>query len=186
MRSIGGALVASALVLFAVPMSAGPAGAAPDASCKTVSGTAKFSPALPKSGASHRVSSAFSASGKVSGCTGSSPSGGTVTIKNPKTPLNCKTWLTYDANAKPLSGTETIKWSGGQTSTVKLSLLQVKGKPTQRRLYGTVTSGALKGYRQDGTVNFTLPKQACKTTTLSAMTYRQVTATTFQGITPPP
>jgi len=180
----------SVLVAVAIATSVGvgaqPADAAANVSCKTASGKATFSPALPKSSDAHTVRATLSMMGKVGGCTGGVTSG-TVTFKSVKNnaALNCKRWLAYNA-ASGIIGTETIKWNTGRTSTVPLTLRPVKGQPTRRTLGGTVNKGAFSGYRQTGTLVFAWPKNACKTAGLATMIYKQVTATALKQPTIPP
>jgi hypothetical protein len=188
MRKMESLLVAALLLASVVVLTDTGAGAATPISCKTASGHATFSPALPKSSDRHKVHAAFSMTGHLGSCSGGRTSA-SVTLKQPKSKagLNCKTWLTYNGRAKPTSATEVITWNGGVRSNLTVALRQVRGKPTQRRITGTIANGPFRGYRMAGTVTFTLPKNACKTTTLSSMSYHQGSVTTFTPpVTPPP
>ena len=75
MRKAVGMLAATALLL-PVGLLASPAGAATGVSCKTATGSATFSPALPKMGSATKVKSTITITGaKLGGCTGGVTSG---------------------------------------------------------------------------------------------------------------
>jgi hypothetical protein len=174
MRKFAGALVALTVAL-PIGLIASPAMAASGTTCKTASGTAKFSPALPILSSKAKVFDVLTATGPVSGCTGGGVTSGTTKVNAPKDKngANCTTLTT---SKTPTTATEIITWNTKATSTVAIKLSPVAGKPpTTRSLTGTVTAGLFKGMHQSGQVSYTLPAGACMTKALTSVTYKGIT-----------
>jgi len=177
MRKVAGVLVAAAMVL-PIGLIASPAGAASGTTCKTTSGTATFSPALPKIGNTTLVNSTITVkNGKLGGCN-NGVTGGAVTLSAKILNANCSSLISPPKNAKPTTGTEKITWAPASkgTSTIPVTLGTVKGHPTQTTLSGTVSAGTFKGTKVSGTVVYTIPSGACQKTALSTVTFKQLTS----------
>jgi len=169
--------VAAAMVL-PIGFVASPAGAAAGTTCKTTSGTATFSPALPKLGNKTLVNSTISVkNGKLGSCN-NGVTGATVSLTAKISNANCATLASPPKVTKPTTGTEKIVWApkAKGTSTIPLTLGTVKGKPTEATLSGTVSAGLFKGTKISGTVVYTIPKGACTATALSTVTFKQLTS----------
>lgn len=179
MKVRNSALLLAAATMLPIGLIASPAGAAVKTSCKSASGSATFTPALPKLNSTSKVKPTIKiVGGKLAGCTGGGVTGGTLgaTIKFANA-ANCSSLLAgAPTGAK---GTETITWSNKQTSTVTLTLTAVKGQPTQTKTTGVVTAGLFKGAKQTGTLNYTPVGGGCTTANLSKVTFKQVTPVTF-------
>jgi len=165
--------------MLPIGLIASPAGAAVKTTCKTASGSATFTPALPKVGSTAKVKSTIKIAGaKVAGCKGggvtSAKLAATVKFANAS---NCDSLLA----GKPTGakGTETITWSNNKTSTVSIALAGFAGKPTQTKVTGTVTSGQFKGAKQSGTLAYTPLNGGCTSAGLSKVSFKQVTPLTF-------
>jgi hypothetical protein len=173
-RSVVGFLFAAALVL-PVGLISSPAGAAgATTACKTASGTATFSPALPKIGSKTKVKPTVTIKGaKVGGCTGTVKSGTFNASLKFANASNCDSLLKGAPTGT--KGTEIITWNTKKTTTVGLTLVGVKGHVTQTKASGPVTAGVFKGAKQSGTLNYTLPKGACTSAGLSKVTFKQLT-----------
>jgi hypothetical protein len=172
-------LLLAAATMLPLGMIASPAGAAVKNTCKTATGTANFSPALPKLKSPAKVKPTIRiVGGKLGGCTGGGVTGGklaaTIHFANA---ANCDSLVA----GKPTGakGTETITWNNNKTSTVTLTLTAVKGQPTQTKATGVVTSGLFKGTKQSGTLNYTPLKGGCTTANLANASFKQVTPVTF-------
>ena len=166
-----GVLLASAMLL-SVGLVASPAGAVAGTVCKTASGTATFSPALPAVSSTVKNKPTVTIkNGKIGGCVGGGITGGTLTATL-KFGLasNCKSLLA--GGATNTKGTEKITWNTKATSTVTLSLVGVAKKPTNINATGPVTLGLFKGEKQAGTLAFTLPTGACTSKPLSTVTFK--------------
>jgi hypothetical protein len=143
MRKVAEVLVVAAMVL-PIGLIASPAGAATGTTCKTTSGTATFSPALPKVGNTTLVNSTITVkNGKLGGCNNGVTSG-TIGLSAKISNANCSSLISPPKTAKPTTGTEKITWvpASKGTSTIPVTLGTVKGKPTETTLSGTVSSGA--------------------------------------------
>jgi hypothetical protein len=172
-------MLLAAATMLPVGLFAGPAGAAVKTSCKTATGSATFTPALPKIGSTTKVKPTINVAGaKLAGCTGGGVTGGTLaaTVKFANA-ANCSSLLAGSPTGT--KGTETIIWSNKQTSTISLTLTAVKGKPTQTNAIGVVTAGLFKGAKQAGTLNYTPVGGGCTSANLSKVTFKQVTPVTF-------
>jgi hypothetical protein len=165
-------------MLLPVGLIAGaPAGAAAaKPTCKTASGTATFSPALPKAGVTTKVKPTITVTGKLGGCTGGGVTSATISaVLKQATAGNCTTLLA-GATAN-ISGSETLKWNTKKTSTVKpLKLTGVTGKVTQTTATGPVSAGLFAKSKQTGTLSFTPLNGGCTTAGLSKVSFKQVTA----------
>jgi hypothetical protein len=174
---VAGVLFAAAMVL-PVGLIASPAGAVGGTSCKTATGSATFTPALPKLGNKTMVLSTVKATGaKIGGCVGGGVTSATasITAKFAK-PGNCTTLATAKT-ANPTNGTGTWTWNTKKTSTIALTLTGGTGKnATHAALAGTVTAGVFKGSKLSGTVIYAIPAGACQKVALTKVTFKQLTA----------
>ena len=136
-------------------------GAVGGTTCKTLSGSVTFSPALPKLGSKSFVLATMTAkSAKVSGCTGGGVTGGTVAMSATfSKPGNCTT-VTTSGIPVATKGSETITWNTKAKSTLALTLAGVKGTPSRVTIAGTVTTGLFKGLKETGTVSYAIPTPA--------------------------
>ena len=167
-------LLAAAAMVLPIGLISSPAGAAGATTCKTATGTATFSPALPKIGVKTKVKPTLTIKGaKVSGCTGGVKSGTFNAALKFSVANNCSTLLAGATTGT--KGTETISWNTKKTSTVALALVGVKGHVTQTKASGPVSAGLFKGSKQSGTLNYTLPSGACTNTGLSKVTFKNIT-----------
>ena len=172
-RKVAGFLVAAAMAL-PIGLIASPAGAAGATTCKTASGTATFSPALPKLGSAAKVKPTVTITGaKLGGCTGGAKSGTFKASLKFSAASNCTSLLAGATTGT--KGTETVTWNTLKISTVALTLVGVNGHPTQTKAAGGVTAGLFKGSKQSGTLNYTLPTGACTSAGLSKVTFKQLT-----------
>ena len=179
MKVRNAAMLLAVGTMLPVGILSAPAGAAVKTSCKSATGSASFTPALPKAGSTAKVKPTIKiAGGKLASCTGGGVTSGTLaaTIKFANA-ANCSSLLAgAPTGAK---GTETITWSNKKTSTVTLTLAAVKGKPTQTKATGVVTAGLFKGAKQAGTLNYTPLTGGCTSANLAKVTFKQVTPVTF-------
>jgi hypothetical protein len=177
MRKVAGVLFAAAMVL-PIGLVASPAGAVGGTSCKTASGSATFTPALPKLGSKVLVISTVKATGaKIGACTGGGVKSATasITAKFSK-PGNCTT-LATSKTPSPTKGTGTWVWNTKKTSTIALTLTGGTGATaTHAKLAGTVTAGLFKGSKLSGSVIYTIPAGACQKVALTKVTFKQLTA----------
>jgi hypothetical protein len=178
MRKTVGLLCAAALLLPVGVITASPAAAAAGTVCSKASGTGVFTPAVPK-GATTKKASKLTATGKVSGCTGSVRSGTTKFVQTSKpVPGNCQTLLVVSSADKPAVGTLTIKWNNGKTSTAKGFKIK-QTKATEATTTGKITSGLFVGKVIKGTVTFK-PKQGdCVNSDLKSVSYVNKSGTKF-------
>jgi hypothetical protein len=180
MRKFAGVLLAAAMML-PVGLMASPAGAAAATpTCKTVTGQATFSPALPalKSTATSKPTITIKGA-KLSGCAGGGVTGGTVgaTLKF-GIANNCSTLL-KGASTKT-TGTVTIAWNTKATSTAKVTLVGITGKPTQQTVSGPITTGLFKGKKLSVLTVYTLLKGGCTTAGLSLVSFKNLGALTVK------
>jgi hypothetical protein len=174
MRKVGG-MLAVATVLLPIGMLAAPAGAASGVVCKTATGAATFSPALPKVGATTKVKAAITITGaKLGSCSGGGVTSGILNAKlNFGIAGNCSS-LMAGSNAG-IKGTEVITWNNKKTSTIALTLTGLKN-PTQTSATGVVTAGLFKGMKQSGNLQYALPTGGCTKAGLAKVTFKQLTA----------
>lgn len=180
MRKFLGVFVAAGLLVSAAVIVGAPAGAAGGTSCKTGSGTATFTPALPDLTSKAKVKDVLKSSGVVGGCSGTVKSGKLSGVSPKSTGSNCLTTATYTATGTKI--TLTVKWNTGASSTVAAQLHQTKGvAATHQSVAGTVTAGLFKGSKLSGKFVYTLPKGACsKGHPLAKVTYKSVGATVIK------
>jgi WhiB family redox-sensing transcriptional regulator len=172
-------LLLAAATMLPIATFATPAGAATKTTCKTASGSAAFTPALPKVGSTSKVKSTIKIVGaKLSGCKGGGVTGAklSATVKFAKA-ANCDSLLA--GRPTGAKGTETITWSNKKTSTVSITLASVTGKPTQTKVTGVVTAGQFKGAKQSGTLNYTPLNGGCTSANLAKVNFAQVSQLTF-------
>ena len=174
MRKVARVVFAIAMVA-PVGLIASPSGAVGGTSCKTASGAATFSPALPKLGNTTTVVSTVTAKGAVvGGCAGGGVISATAsfTAKFSK-PGNCTTLATA-GNSNRAKGKGVLTWNTQRTSTIAMSLTGVNGAPKNTKLAGTVIAGMFKGLRLSGTVAFVVPAGACAKTALTKVAFKQL------------
>jgi hypothetical protein len=176
MRKVAGVLVTAALM---VPVGLGATqqadAAAATPTCKTLAGTATFTPAIPKIGSTVKVKTTVGIKGaKLSGCTGGGVTGGTVnaTLKF-GLGANCASLLKGDSTKT--TGTITIIWNTKKTSTVaKGTLVGVTGKPTQQTVSGPISAGLFKGKKVSVLTGYTIPKGGCTAANLAKVTFKNL------------
>jgi hypothetical protein len=156
-----------------------PAGAAGGTTCATTSGTATFNPPLPPFGSKATVNGTFTAIGTVGKCVGGGVTSGHTKFVSDKgkTGSNCTTLAT--PSTTPTTGTLTITWNTGKTSTLKITLGNVKGQITERTVSGPVTAGLFKGLKQTSAVTYAIPSGFCKTA-LKTLSYKQAGASVIK------
>ena len=181
MRKFVGVLAVAALAVPAGMIALSPAGAAGGTVCSAAGGSAVFTPPLPVLTSTVLVKGTLVATGTLGKCVGGGVTSAHTVFKSPKgtTGSNCKSLATFDPKSKGTVGTETITWNTGKTSTVALTLKQVKGKPTTTNITGKVTAGLFLGSSQTGQVIYKLPVGACSTKPLAKVTY---TNTSVKGV----
>ena len=179
MRKVAGVLFTAAMVLPVAVMVSPAGSAAATPTCKAASGTATFTPPLPKVGVATLVKPTIKVTGTLSGCTGGGVTGAKIasTLKQ-AIAGNCTTLL-KGATAN-IAGSETLTWNTKATSTVALKLTGVKGKATQTTATGTVSAGLFKGAKQAGTLSFTPLAGGCTTASLAKVSFKQVTTFTLK------
>ena len=163
MRKLSGVLFAVAMVLPLGIVGAAPAGAAGGTVCASASGSATFNPPLPILTSKATVKGNLVAIGTLGKCVGGGVTSAHTKFTSTKstTGSNCTTLITFNPKAKPTMGTEVITWNNGKTSTVALQLHQVKGKPTQTTVTGTITAGLFKGSHQTGSLTYKTQTNGC-------------------------
>jgi transcription initiation factor TFIID subunit TAF12 len=174
MRKVAGAAFAAALALTLGPI-ATPAGADGGTTCKSLTGSASFSPALPKLSSNTKVKPTITIKGaKVGGCKGGNVTTGTLAA-NLKFGVasNCTT-LSQGANTNT-KGSATIVWNTKQSSTSAVSLKVVSGNPTAQTWSGSVAAGLFKGSKFTVTTMLVVPSGVCTATGLSKVPFKAVT-----------
>lgn len=172
MRKVAGLLFASALMLPVglVASHAGAAAATP--TCKTLAGTATFTPAVPKIGSTSKVKTTVGIkAAKLGGCAGGGVTGGTVnaTLKF-GIAGNCASLLKGETTKT--AGVVTIIWNTKASSTVaKATLVGVTGHPTQSTVSGPISAGLFKGKKVSVVTNYVIPKGGCTTADLAKVTF---------------
>jgi len=146
---------------------ASPAGAAVN-SCKTLNGTATFTPGLTTTAKAQTIS----AKGSLAGCAPASQTGGSGTLVSTiKTkPDSCQTLLKGGETNK---GTSKVTWKNKKTSSIAITLKTGTGKSYNiATVSGTVTAGLFKGHKISGQLKFT-PKsgQNCTTVPIKNVTF---------------
>jgi hypothetical protein len=180
MRKFAGVLLAAALML-PVSLMASPAGAAAATpTCKSVTGQASFSPALPalKSKATSKPTITIKGA-KLTGCTGGGVTGGTVGATLKFGIANNCTTLLAGASTKT-TGTVTIAWNTKATSTAKVTLVGLTGKPTSQTVSGPITAGLFVGKKVSVVTAYTPLKGGCTTAGLALVSFKNVGALTIK------
>jgi hypothetical protein len=152
-----GALAIPVGLLVAAP---GGAAAPTTATCKTLTGTATFTPPLPAvKSAKAKVTINIKAA-KLAGCTGAGGASGALTFTaTEKTAGNCITL----AIGGSVTGKETIAWANKTTSTATAITLKTTKVVTTSTLNGKIATGTLKGKTQTGAITFVTPKAGAAT-----------------------
>ena len=173
MRRSAGLLLALSLLLPVAALSAAPAGsAAATPVCKTFTGTLVYSPALPKLSSPTKVNSTVVTAGKIGGCTGGGVTSGLAASKS-KYLGNCTTLVGAKPGSKT-TGTETIVWSNGKSSTASTTLTTlnaISAKGAHIKVQGKITKGQFVGLTFTVTVNATAPAGSCIATGLSTINF---------------
>jgi len=166
-------VAALAMPLLAFTPTAGAAAAATP-TCKTVAGSATFSPALPPLGNTTTVKSTVTATGKASSCTGGGVTSATMSGKFKFAKAgNCTTLAQGTGGA--ITGPVTFKWNTGTTSTIGAAKLQqVSGNAFQSTVTGKITAGTFMGKTESLKVTFALTTGECSSKPLSKVTFTQV------------
>lgn len=143
-------------------------------SCMDASGTVTFTPPLPKLGSNVLVEDVMTFRGPVSRCSGASgvTSATLDAVTAPSNRSNCTTFATY--RPTPTLGTLTVTWNTQTTSTIALTLHQVKHEPNLALLAGAVTAGLFKGLHATLDIRYEPPKKGCTTTALSTLPFAQL------------
>jgi len=170
--------MATALVLPFGFVAAHGAGAAAGTNCAHSSGTATFTPALPKLGAGTTVKPKI----KLSQAKAKSCVGGGVTSAKLKGSQKFHDATSCDIllgggppGPHPPTGTITAIWNTGASSVMNVTLNSVSGQPTQTHITGTVSSGLFAGLHVDQTISFVPKTGDCVNTDLAAVTFSEVT-----------
>ncbi len=179
MRKVAGVLFSAAMVLPLAVMVSPAGSAAAKPTCKAASGTATFTPPLPKIKDPKLVKPTIKITGTLTGCTG----GGVTSAKIAATLKqaiagNCTTLLA--GKTANIAGTETLTWNTKATSTIALKLTGVTGKATQTSATGKVTKGLFIGGTQGGITVFAPVAGGCTTAPLAKVTFKQQTAFTIK------
>ena len=157
--------------LAAVQAGGGPPPA--DTTCRTVTGTASFSPTLPKWASNAKVSGTLIAVGKMARCAGGGVTGGTITL-NAVTPLlNCTTFLGTlpHSEGQPMNTTETIKWDTKRTSALAIRFGAEGNGHAIILVKGVVSHGAFAGRYETADLVYKLATPAaCKGEGLKSIT----------------
>jgi hypothetical protein len=174
MRKIAGVVTAAAVAL-AIGSSVPADAAAAKVSCKTMSGSAKLSPPLPKLGTKKTVVPTMTVTGaKVGGCVGGGLQSATAALRVKFAKAsNCTMLGTGVGNTA--TGSLALAWNTHQSSTAAVTVVTVPKKPTTLKLAGTVSSGLFKGSRITVTWIYAPPKGGCTANALSKVTFKQTT-----------
>ena len=180
MGKLARARFASAMML-PLGLIASPAGAVTGATCKTLSGTAKFSPALPGLEKVLEAKPTVTVKGaKLGGCSGGVTSGTLSATLEFGQPTNCLDFtLPGGVSAAQIKGSATIVWNTSATSTLTLSIANgptVKGHaqpPNTISIPGTVTAGKFKGSKVSGTLTQNQPCLLGRPT-VTSFTFKQL------------
>ena len=173
MRKFAGLLFALSLLIPVAMWAATPAGsAAATPVCKTFKGTLKYSPALPKLNTPTKVNSTVVTAGKIGGCTGG---GVTSALAASKTKYvgNCNTLVGAKPGSKT-TGTESIVWSNGKSSTASTTLTTltaVSANGAHVKVQGKVNKGQFVGLTFTVTINATAPAGSCISKGLSTINF---------------
>ena len=154
MRKVSGLLVAASLLVPATFIAAQPAGAATTPTCSTLTGTAKFTPPVPKAPAKAKsniqLDAVFS---KCTGVAGLTSGKVHLPLYHGTTPGNCSTLV-----AKPTKITVpkggTIKWNKGPASTLGAVTVTPAGLALYKAV-SKITAGQFKGKTVTETAQFT-------------------------------
>jgi len=165
MRKALGVLVAVVLILPIAALSAAPGGAAGGTTCKKLTATAQFAPALLVLSKKTKRASAVTSQGTLGRCNGGGVSSGTFTASYKIASGNCTTLLTYTPT--PITVHISTTWNTNQTSTATIQLHAVKAEPQTRTVTGLVTAGLFKGSRTTAAFTFAfVTKSGCFKTPL--------------------
>jgi hypothetical protein len=182
MRKFSGVLLAVTMLapLGLIGSAAGAAAAKP--TCKTISGTASVSPALPAlTNKTKLVKPTLTVKGaKLAGCTGGGVTSATVGAKLKwGLPANCTTLVA--GKTANIAGTVTFVWNTKASSTATVTLHSKDPKATTHlTLAGSITTGLFKGSKLSIVIGFTPLNGGCTTAGLSKASFKQVSALTIK------
>jgi hypothetical protein len=176
MRKALGLLFATSLLIPIGVVAAGPAGSAvkKGPTCKTLTATGLFKPALPKISAlpnPPKVTSHVSSKGKIGGCTGVKGVTSATTTDKYTYVGNCNTFSGISAGGVTKPGPASIKWNKGPASTVTITtkVLSKPGvQPAIIQLTTKITKGQFAGTKSVSKVKGTAATGACITAPLGA------------------
>ena len=177
MRKPAMSLFAVSLLVAATALVASPAGsAAATPVCKTFKGTLTYSPALPKLNSPAKVNSTVVTAGKIGGCVGGGVTSA-ITASKGKYFGNCTTLVSAKVGTKT-TGSETILWSNGKSSTASTTLTSL-GKPTATgtpiKVQAKITKGQFLGLTSTITIAASASSTACISTGLSTINFVNTT-----------
>jgi hypothetical protein len=179
MRKTFGVFLAVATLLSMVAIAA-PAGAAGGTSCASAAGKATFTPPLPPVSSKTLVKGTFTAVGTLGKCKGGGVTSAHTSFKSVvgKTGSNCLSIATpAKAGTHTATGSGTITWNTGKTSSVTWTLDPVKGKPaTTQKLSGKITKGQFVGLKTSITTVYKIPAGQCVSKPLSFVNYTNLGA----------
>jgi hypothetical protein len=187
MRKSLGLLFAVSLLVPVGIVAAGPAGSAVKGpTCKTLTATGLFKPALPKISAATnppKVKSTVKSTGKIGGCTGIKGVTGATTSDTYTYTGNCNTFSGLSKGGVTKPGPASIKWNKGPASTVTITtkVLSKPGvQPASIQLTTVITKGQFKGTKSVSKVKGTAAKGACITAPLGSFKLTGTGASTFK------
>lgn len=167
MRKALGLLFATSLLIPVGVIAASPAGsAAKGPTCKTLTATGVFKPALPIVGSKTVVTSHVTSTGKIGGCTGVPGVTSATTTDKYTYKGNCNSFAGLTKPGITTPGPATIKWNKGPASTVTITtklLSKVGVSPAIIQLTTKITKGQFAGTKSVSKVKGTAPagKNAC-------------------------
>jgi len=181
MRKLSGVLFAATMLvpLGLISSLAGAASTTP--TCKTISGTAAISPALPALKSKLLVKPTATIKGApLGGCSGGGVTSAAVgsTLKW-GLPANCTTLVA--GKTANIAGTVTLVWNtkASSTATVTVHALNTKA-PTNLTIAGSITTGLFKGSKLSLVVAFAPLNGGCTTAGLAKASFKQVSALTIK------
>ena len=172
MRKVLGVFLAVAMLAPIGVIGAAPAGAAASGTtCKSFGGTGSFTPSLPKLGTTGKVKAVLTASGSMSGCSGTVSSGSFKFVSSKSAAENCKTLAT--APTPTIKATGVITWNTKATSTFAIKITEVPMSPlTNQVIAGTITAGLFAGRSLKGKLAYAPLNGGCTTTGLAQISFQ--------------
>jgi hypothetical protein len=181
MRKGLGALLAAAMLLSLGSISVPAGAAAAKPTCKTISGTATVSPALPALSSKVLVKPTATIKGStLGGCSGGGVTSATVAASLKwGLPANCTTLVA--GKTANIAGTVTLVWNTKASSTANVTVHALNPKaPTNLTIAGSITTGLFKASKLSLVVAFAPLNGGCTTAGLTKASFKQVTALTIK------